>query len=228
MGRRTGSRIGDLKLRALRNARRVIQQAQHSQYVSLHFMSLTELLEPIGVIFGLLTVYYSVKQNILTWPTGIISVSAFGMLFFQIRLYADMCLQIFFLWSCIQGWYFWLKGGENKTALHISRLTHQQIILVAIGLMASVAGIGFLFHTYTDAALPYLDSTASGMSVVAQLLMMRKKFEHWYVWIAVDVLSIGIYIFKGVYLTAGLYVVFLILCISGLIEWRKEIASAHE
>ncbi len=183
-------------------------------------------LELIGVLFGLLSVYFSVKQNIWTWPTGIVSVSAFGFLFFNIKLYADMCLQIFFLWSCMQGWYFWLKGGENKTALHISRLTRQQIILVAVGLMASVAGIGFLFNTYTDAALPYLDSTASGMSVVAQLLMMRKKFEHWYVWIAVDVLSIGIYIFKEVHLTAGLYLVFLMLCIKGLAEWKKELARA--
>jgi nicotinamide mononucleotide transporter len=184
-------------------------------------------LEITGVIFGLLSVYCSVKQNIWTWPTGIVSVSAFGFLFFNIKLYADMCLQIFFLWSCIQGWYFWLKGGENKTELHISRLTSQQIVLVGIALIASVAGIGFLFHTYTDAALPYLDSTASGMSVVAQLLMMRKKLEHWFLWITVDVLSIGIYLYKNIPLTAGLYFIFLILCIKGLTSWKKEF-TAHQ
>lgn len=189
-------------------------------------MTFTDLLEPIGVLFGLLTVYFSVRQNIWTWPTGIVSVSAFGLLFFEIKLYADMCLQMFFLWSCIQGWYFWLNGGENHTALHITRLTRQQITLVSIGLVASVLGIGFLFHTYTDAALPYLDSTASGMSVVAQLLMMRKKLEHWYVWIVVDVLSIGIYIFKDVLWTAGLYGVFLLLCLKGLSEWKREYAQS--
>lgn len=182
-------------------------------------------LEIIGVIFGLLSVYFSVKQNIWTWPTGIISVSAFGFLFFEIKLYADVCLQIFFLWSCIQGWYFWLHGGKNRSELKISLLNVQQRILILFGVFACVLLIGFLFSKLTDAALPYLDSTASGMSVVSQLLMMRKKLDHWYLWIIVDILSVGIYIYKEVYLTAGLYVVFLILCISGLIEWRKETAK---
>jgi nicotinamide mononucleotide transporter len=76
--------------------------------------------------------------------------------------------------------------------------------------------------------LPYLDATASGMSVVAQLLMMRKKLEHWYLWIVVDVLSIGIYIYKDVLWTAGLYGVFLLLCITGLSEWRRSYAQASQ
>ncbi len=182
-----------------------------------HLMSPLEL---IGVIFGLLSVYFSVKQNIWTWPTGIVSVCAFGFLFFNIKLYADMCLQIFFLWSCIQGWYFWLRGGENKTELKISLLTPNQQILIAIAVVVCVGFIGFLFSRFTDAALPYLDSTASGMSVVAQLLMMRKKLQHWYLWITVDVLSVGIYVYKEVYLTAGLFFVFLILSSQGLVSWK--------
>jgi nicotinamide mononucleotide transporter len=181
-------------------------------------------LELTGVLFGLLSVYFSVKQNILTWPTGIVSVSAFGFLFFEVKLYADMCLQLFFLWSCIQGWYFWLHGGEKRSALKISLLTPLQRVVIALGVLVSVLLIGFLFSTFTDAALPYLDSTASGMSVVAQLLMMRKKLEHWYLWITVDVLSIGIYLYKEIPLTAGLYFVFLILCVKGLLEWKRELA----
>ncbi len=186
------------------------------------------LLELIGVLFGLLTVYFSVKQNILTWPTGIVSVSAFGILFFEIKLYADMCLQVFFLWSCIQGWYFWLHGGENRAALKISRLTQVQRGLIALGTLASVTSIGFLFQRFTDASLPYLDATASGMSVVAQLLMMRKKLEHWYLWIAVDVLSIGMYLYKDVFLTAGLYFIFLLLSMKGLMEWKNELALLRQ
>lgn len=179
-------------------------------------------LELIGVVFGLLSVYFSVKQNIWTWPTGIISVSAFGVLFYEIKLYADMCLQVFFLWSCIQGWYFWLHGGENRTALRISPLTNGQRTLLSFALIGCVGAIGFLFQRFTDAALPYLDSTASGASVMAQLLLMRKKFETWYLWIGVDVLSVGIYIYKEVYFTAGLFFVFMLLCINGLIAWRKN------
>jgi nicotinamide mononucleotide transporter len=131
-----------------------------------------------------------------------------------------MCLQIFFLWSCIQGWYFWLHGGANRTELKISLLTSKQKTFIAFAVVACVALIGFLFSRFTDAALPYLDSTASGMSVVAQLLMMRKKLEHWYLWITVDVLSVGIYVYKEVYLTAGLFFVFLILSSQGLVNWK--------
>jgi nicotinamide mononucleotide transporter len=184
-------------------------------------------LEITGVLFGLLSVYFSVKQHIWTWPTGIISVSAFGILFFDIKLYADMCLQLFFLWSCIQGWYFWLRGGKNKTELKVSLLTRNQQIVIAFAVVVCVLLVGYLFARFTDAALPYLDSMASGMSVVAQLLMMRKKLEHWYVWITVDILSIGIYIYKDIPLTAGLYFVFLLLCINGLREWRTELFSHH-
>lgn len=183
--------------------------------------------EIVGVAFGLLTVYFSVRQNILTWPTGIVSVSAFGILFYEIKLYADMCLQIFFLWSCIQGWYFWLHGGEHRTALKVSRLTSPQRLLIGAGALASVVLIGYLFHRFTDASLPYLDSTASGMSVVGELLMMRKKLEHWYVWIAVDILSIGIYVYKGVLMTAGLYCIFLLLSIKGMIAWQREYTRAN-
>ncbi len=182
-------------------------------------------LEITGVVFGLLSVYFSVKQNILTWPMGIVSVSAFGVLFFEIKLYADMCLQVFFLWSCIQGWYFWLHGGEHHSALRVTRLTGRQKAGIVAATFSAVVLIGFLFSRFTDASLPYLDSTASGMSVVAQLLMMRKKFEHWYLWIAVDILSIGIYIYKEVYLTAALYLVFLLLCIHGLRSWRGALAE---
>lgn len=182
------------------------------------------LIEVVGVFFGLLSVFFSVKQSIWTWPTGIVSVGAFGFLFFDIKLYADMCLQLFFLWSCIQGWYFWLRGGTNKTELKISLLSAQQRVAIAAGVVAAVLTIGFLFSQFTDASLPYLDSTASGMSVVAQLLMMRKKFEHWFLWIAVDVLSVGIYIYKDIPLTAALYFVFLLLCVKGWMEWRKELS----
>lgn len=185
------------------------------------------LLELTGVIFGLLSVYFSVKQSIWTWPAGIISVSAFGLLFFEIKLYADMCLQFFFLWSCIQGWYFWLHGGKNKSHLKISTLTPRQRILIVLGTIACILIIGFLFQRFTDATLPYLDSTASGMSVVAQLLLMRKKIENWILWIVVDILSIGIYTYKEVYLTAGLFFVFMLLSTQGLLRWKEELEKCE-
>jgi nicotinamide mononucleotide transporter len=186
-------------------------------------MSVAEI---VGVVFGLLSVWLTVRRSIWCWPTGIVSVAAFAILFFDIKLYADMGLQIFFLATSFMGWYYWLRGGRNNTELPITTLTPNQVALIGLGLIASVFAVGYLFSMYTDAHIPFWDSTASGMSVLAQLLLMRKKLESWYLWIAVDVLSIGIYIYKDVLLTAGLYVVFLLLAIGGLLEWRKALRTA--
>lgn len=183
------------------------------------------LYEIIGVAFGLLSVYLTVRENIWCWPTGIISVIAFAVLFFEIKLYADMLLQVFFLVTGFQGWYYWLYGGKNRTELPITQLSRSQVLTLAVVLVAAIAIIGYMFDTYTDAHIPFWDAAASGMSVIAQILLMRKKLENWYLWIAVDVLSIGIYIYKAVYLTAGLYVVFLALAIGGLLAWRRVFAQ---
>lgn len=183
--------------------------------------------EVVGVVFGLLSVWLTVKASIWCWPTGIVSVAAFALLFFEIKLYADMLLQIYFLVTSIYGWYLWLHGGRNGTELPISTLSRTQMVALGVGLALSIYVVGYLFSTYTDAHIPFWDATASGMSVLAQILLMRKKYENWHLWIAVDLLSIGIYIYKGVNLTAGLYVIFLALSIGGLIEWRKALEQAR-
>jgi nicotinamide mononucleotide transporter len=187
-------------------------------------MSIAEI---IGVAFGLLSVWLTVRRSILCWPTGIVSVAAFAFLFYEIKLYADLGLQIFFLATSFTGWYYWLHGGRERTELPISTLTRSQIGLLGVGLAASVLLVGYLFSAYTDAHIPFWDAAASGTSVLAQVLLMRKKLESWYLWIAVDVLSIGIYIYKGVMLTAGLYVLFLALAIGGLFEWRRALRAAE-
>lgn len=181
--------------------------------------------ELIGVAFGLLSVYLTVREHAWLWPTGIVSVAAFAVLFYDIKLYADMLLQIFFLVTSVQGWYYWKRGGRGRSEPPITLLTPRQRALSAAGLVAAIAVVGALFAAYTDAHIPFWDAAASGASVAAQLLLMRKKLENWFLWIAVDVLSIGIYLYKQVYLTAGLYVVFLALAVGGLLAWRRTLAS---
>jgi nicotinamide mononucleotide transporter len=183
--------------------------------------------EIVGVVFGLLSVYLTIRQQIWCWPTGIVSVIAYALLFYDIKLYADMLLQIFFLVTSFQGWYLWRYGGSNRSELPITRLSRSQVVMLGIGLVVCALAIGYVFDTYTDAHIPFWDAAASSMSVLAQILLMRKKLENWYLWIIVDVLSIGIYIYKEVYLTAGLYLVFLVLAIGGLLAWHKLFAQPH-
>lgn len=180
-------------------------------------------LEWIGTIFGLLTVWYSVKENILCWPTGMISVAAYGALFFSIKLYADTLLQIFFFVVSIIGWWQWARKDEHQEKLHITFLSAKNRVGILLLMIVCIVLCGSLFAAFTDAHIPFWDSTIAGMSVTAQLLLIRKKFENWILWISVNILSIGVYYYKAVYLTAFLYVVFLVMSTQGLLEWKKQL-----
>lgn len=187
----------------------------------LQSLQQTTLLEWIGTIFGLLTVWYSVKANILCWPTGMISVGAYAVLFFQIHLYADAILQIFFFVVSAIGWWKWSKKANNNHELPITMLSSKSRVGIFFLMIACILISGFLFAHFTDAHIPFWDSTASGMSVTAQILLLKKKFENWILWIIVDILSIGIYFYKHVYLTMILYAVFLVMATMGHFEWLR-------
>lgn len=177
--------------------------------------------EIIGVVFGLICVALTVRQNILSWPAGIISTVAFMFLFFEIKLYADTALQIFYLVTGFYGWYLWKHGGTNKTELKVRTLPKRKRIFYILALVPAVYLMSLFLRTFTDASLPFFDSLASTLSIFAQILLMKKWLENWVLWIVVDILSIGIYIYKDVYLTAGLYAIFLILATTGFITWYK-------
>lgn len=181
-----------------------------------------DFFEVIGVSFGLISVYLTVKQNIISWPAGIISVIAFAILFFKIKLYADMGLQIFYVITGFYGWYLWKYGGAGKTELKVRILDNTRRLKILLIFVPSVLVMSLYLKTYTDASLPIWDSLASTLSLFAQILLMKKILENWACWILVDIMSIAIYIYKGVYLTAGLYFVFLILASAGFIEWYRS------
>ena len=183
-------------------------------------------LELVAALLGALSVYLSVRQNIWSWPTAIVNVVVYSFVFYQARLYADMGLQVIYTGLSIYGWYEWLHGGENRTELHVTRTSPRLgALLAGIGLAGSAA-LGLFLRGATDAALPFMDSFLSSTSLVAQWMMTKKKLENWLVWIAVDVLYVGMFIFKHLYITGGLYIVFLALAVRGYIDWRRSITEA--
>ena len=183
--------------------------------------------EIIGAITGLICVWLAARQNVWTWPIALISVVCYFVFFYQIKLYADMWLQLFFFGSNIYGWYEWLRGGQAQTELPVSRLTVPQIItVVLIGTIGS--GLMALYFGYfTDASYPILDSSLAAFSVIAQILLTRKKIENWVIWFLVDIWYVGLYFIKGAYLTSGLYFVFLILAVQGFYSWYKSWQKAQ-
>lgn len=187
-------------------------------------------LELFGAILGALSVYLSVRQNIWSWPTAIINVTVYAVVFYHAKLYADAGLQVIYAVLSIYGWYEWLHGGEHRTALRVTRTSPRLgALLTGIAIVGSAA-LGTLLSRTTDAALPFMDSFLSSTSLVAQWMMTRKKLENWLVWIGVDVLYVGVFIYRHLYITAALYAVFLALAVRGYVDWRRsmaELASAR-
>jgi nicotinamide mononucleotide transporter len=180
-------------------------------------------LELFAALLGAVSVWLSVRQNIWSWPTAIVNVVLYAIVFYEAKLYADMGLQVIYAILSIYGWYEWLYGGAGRTELHVTRTGPRRAALLALIAAAGSAILGVVLHRATDAALPFMDSFLSSTSLVAQWMMTKKLLENWLVWIAVDVLYVGMFIFKGLYLTAGLYAVFLGLAVKGYIDWRRSI-----
>jgi len=181
--------------------------------------------EVLAVVTGIISVYLSTRENIWSWPTALVNVALYFVVFYEAKLYADMGLQVVYFALSLYGWYEWLYGGENRTELHVSRTPQTLGLRLAIIGIACAAVLGTLLARFTDAALPYIDSATTSTSLVAQWMMTRKILENWAVWAAVDVVYIAMFVFKRLYLTAGLYSVFLVLAIMGYIQWKRSLAE---
>jgi len=178
------------------------------------------LLEAIAVALGLINVVLVVRRSLWNYPFGIVMVVLYAHIFFDARLYSDALLQLFFFLVQIYGWMHWARVAARTGDVAVVRLTQPARLGWVIGCAVATAIWGWGMYHFTDAAYPWWDGGVAILSVAAQLLMSRRFLENWVLWIAVDVLAIGLYGAKDLWLTAGLYGVFLLLSIWGLIGWR--------
>lgn len=178
--------------------------------------------ELAGAAFGFLGVWLTVKQNVWCWPVGLVNVLLYAVVFYESRLYPDMTLQCIYAVLSLYGWYHWLHPGEGRVELPVTRITRKEVLaLMPVG-AAGAAAVGGFFATYTNADLPYLNSTTVVMSLIAQWLQTRKILENWALWIAADLVAIGVYLYKDLYATAALFAAYTTLAALGLREWRKS------
>jgi nicotinamide mononucleotide transporter len=183
--------------------------------------------EVVGVAFGVVSVWLLARQRVLGWPAGLVNVSLFIVVFYQARLYADMGLQVIYVALCAYGWYAWVRGGPGHGVLVVHRASAALLAGLGAAGLAGAAVLGTALHYHTDASLPFLDAATASFSLVAQWLQTRKYLENWALWIVVDVVYVGMYLYKSLFLTAGLYAVFLGLAVVGWREWRRSMADAR-
>jgi nicotinamide mononucleotide transporter len=167
-------------------------------------------------------VYLAAKNNIWNWPIAIVSVGIYIVIFLEAKLYADTGLQVYFLAMNIYGWWFWSRKPADAPKVPVKRITKTEILLSSMGVVVFTALIGLFLYHKTDAAFPFIDSFCTACSLIAQIFLARKVLENWLIWIFVDIIYVGVYLAKGLHLTAGMYGLYVYIAFMGYLAWRKD------
>ena len=172
------------------------------------------------------SILLAARNSIHGWWTSIAGCSLFAVVFFEARLYADVTLQLFFIAISAAGWWMWLKGDAGAP-LPIRHARPVLLIAMALPGLAIGLGYGLLLHRFTNAYLPFVDSSVLVLSVAGQLLLMRRLYENWFVWMAVNLISVPLYTARGLHLTAFLAACYLLSNVYALRRWRREMSAAR-
>jgi nicotinamide mononucleotide transporter len=189
------------------------------EWLSQHYIEL------VGAATGLLFLRFEIKQNPLLWPLGLLTSLFYIYIFFDSKFYADMGLQVYYVFISIYGWYYWLRGSGNadgKTGVPITRVDKFQMLTYgAITIPIFVLISQILIH-FSDSPLPYWDALTTALSITATWMLARKIMEHWMVWIVVNAISLGLYFYKGLYPTTVLFIFYTVLSFNGFVVWRRD------
>lgn len=184
------------------------------------------IIEIIGTIAGLLFLYLEIKQNKWLWPVGLLTSVMYIYVFFVAKLYADMSLQFYYVAISIYGWLVW-STGSSKTELPVRRIS-KKLCFTLLGVSALIyVFIAFVLVNYTDGSIPYWDAFTSALSIVATWMLARKILEQWLVWFLVNAVSLGLYIYKGLYPTSILFFFYTVLALVGYLQWKKDMLSSE-
>ena len=189
-------------------------------------MDLSVTLQAVGIALGLLYLWLEYKANIWVWVVGAIMPLVHGTLYLTKGIYADALMQLYYVFAGIYGLAVWLRkpkaDGKEK---HEGKIRHTPVgwivPLVATYAVLHVA-LYYLLSKFTDSTVPFLDSMSTALCIVAMWMLSRKLVEQWLVWLVVDVISVGLYFYKGIPGTASLYALYCILAVAGYMRWRKQ------
>ena len=186
----------------------------------------TTLIEIVAVFFGLLSVWYSKKINILVYPTGIVNVLIYVYICFFAGLYADMGINVVYFVMSVHGWYHWTHPKKDKQLPTVAFCSRGQHLIAALATGFFFVVLSFVLINYTDSNVPYWDSFTTAVFITGMWLMALKKVENWIYWIIGDLVSVPMYFYKGLVFTSLQFTVFLIIAVMGFLAWRKTALNA--
>ncbi|MCP5543698.1 MAG: nicotinamide mononucleotide transporter [Akkermansiaceae bacterium] len=185
----------------------------------------TPPLEIAANCVNLLAIVLATRNSIHTWWTGILGCALFGWLFFTSRLYADVTLQVFFIATSALGWWHWLHHRGRRVERPVTRTSVRELgMIIPLGALAALV-YGALLHRFTNAYAPFIDSTVLVLSVVAQILLMRRKVETWIFWFATNSVAVPLFVSRDLWLTAVFYVLFWVNAPIGFFRWKRELSA---
>lgn len=187
-------------------------------------MELKLLLQIVGTLLGLLYLWLEYKANIWVWIVGAIMPMVHGMLYLSSGIYADAAMQLYYVAAGIYGLFVWLRGTKrSQKRIDIQHTPKGWVVpLLSVYLILHVA-LYFVLTEFTDSRVPFFDSMSTALSIVAMWMLSRKLVEQWLVWLVVDMISVGLYFYKGIPITALLYTLYCVLAIAGYMRWRKQV-----
>lgn len=178
-------------------------------------------IEIVAFFLGIANITLLVRRSIWNYPFGIAMVSLYAWIFYGAKLYSDALLQIFFFVVQAYGWAHWLTRRDEEGLVIVARLSPRGAVTAALAAVAGTAALGGVMATWTDASFPFWDASIAVLSVIAQIMLARRLLENWALWVAVDIIAIGLYWTKGLYPTAVLYLMFLVISAIGYFNWRR-------
>jgi nicotinamide mononucleotide transporter len=196
---------------------------QYSSYAILDIV-----LEIMAVFFGFASVWYSKQNNILVFPTGLISTSIFVYLLFKWQLLGDMMINGYYFIMSLYGWYIWTRKVDAKNVTPISRATKSEKIIAVIifALTLLLVYQVYQFYDMWTNWVAYVDTLTTALFFVGMWLMAKRKIENWYFWVVADIISIPLYLYKGLTFTSIQYFGFTILAIFGFLAWKKNLSNS--
>lgn len=187
----------------------------------------TSALEWTAVIFGLMSVWFSMKENILVYPTGIISVLIYVYLSFNYLLYADAGVNSYYFVMSVYGWYHWKDTDDDTDQIPVTKNSSKEWVISVGILVASFMILVFVLQNFTDSDVPIWDATTTCFAILGMWLMARKKVESWIAWIITDIISVPLYFYKGLVLTSFQFLFFTGLAVAGYFAWKKSLQKSE-
>jgi nicotinamide mononucleotide transporter len=179
--------------------------------------------EWIATVSGFICVYLVIKRNIWCFAFGFVQVSIYAWIFYDVKLYSDMALHVFYIGFQIYGWMLWKNAQDSTGHVIVNQGTAKEYVLWVIAIAISTMVLGTIMTQYTDASFPYPDAFTTCASLGAQWLLSHKKLLNWMLWIVVDIVAIVVYWQKGLFPTSALYACFLVMAMIGQWQWYKNL-----